>query len=155
MQTPTWAWLHCRHAPWGQRTDSIMIMAKLLAVRWLICSFSMTMELHGFYEHPWNCSKVTLLYEHVTPSPGLIPLYHTVLANTRFHYILQKTPDNLSGPPSGISLMSRILISNSGPGVIEVPQMQFLRYSYWSIIPLDLNKETNYLLPHTQHIIAQ
>lgn len=51
----------------------------------------------------------------------------------------------------GISLMSRILISNSGPGVIEVPQMQFLRYSYWSIIPLDLNKEINYLLPHTQY----
>lgn len=55
----------------------------------------------------------------------------------------------------GISLMSRILTSNSGPGVIEAPQMQFLRYRYWSIVPLDLNKETNYLLPHTQHIDVQ
>lgn len=55
----------------------------------------------------------------------------------------------------GISLMSRILISNSGPGVSEAPQMQFLRYCYWSIVPFDLNKETNYLLPHTQHINIQ
>lgn len=55
----------------------------------------------------------------------------------------------------GISLMSRILTSNSGPGMIEAPQMQFLRYRYWSIVPLDLNKETNYLLPHTQHIDVQ
>lgn len=39
----------------------------------------------------------------------------------------------------GISLMSRISISNSGPGVVEAPQMQFLRDSYWSIAPLDLN----------------
>lgn len=55
----------------------------------------------------------------------------------------------------GISLISRILISNSGPGVIEAPQMQFLRDSYWSIAPLDLNRETNYLLPHTQHTNVQ
>lgn len=39
----------------------------------------------------------------------------------------------------GISLMFRISISNSGPGVMEAPQMQFLRYSYWSLVPLDLN----------------
>lgn len=39
----------------------------------------------------------------------------------------------------GISLMSRISISKSGPGVVEASQMQFLRYSYWSIVPLDLN----------------
>lgn len=55
----------------------------------------------------------------------------------------------------GISLMSRISVSNSGPGVIEASQMQFLRHSYWSLVPFDLNKETNYLLPHTQHTNVQ
>lgn len=39
----------------------------------------------------------------------------------------------------GISLMVSVSVSKPGPGVLVAPQMQFLGYSYWSLVPLDLN----------------
>ena len=92
VRTPTWAWLHCLHATWGQRTDSVMIMPKLLAKHWILCPFSMTMKLHDFYQHPWSCSKVTYYHMSMLHHPRVLSHYIILCWPTQCSIISYRKP---------------------------------------------------------------
>ena len=144
MQTPTWAWLHCLHATWGQRTDSVMIMAKLLAVCWLICSFSMTMEFHGFYQHPWNCSKVTYYHMSMLHHPPVLSRYIILCWPTQCSIISYRKPQT--------TFLAHPMASARCPGSCHPNQIQMhmriLRYSSERAAPFNLKAcelEASYL----------